>query len=167
MKRLWFLLAFTACHSNPENSAVCGISSIAGATMALQYLRNSAAFLTSPPGGMAASLPARVVGYGTSRVLVTDTPDGLVLGYEGTGFPVTPGFGLLLVDDSSEVIRGVMIFDKERQDHVPTIGTISGSVLTIPLHGVRVNWGSVSADRCPLFAPGHPDSAAGTTIQPV
>jgi hypothetical protein len=153
MKRLWVLLAVSACNPNPENGAFCGFSSIAGATMALQYLRNGDAFLTSPPGGMAAALPARVVGYGTSRVLVTDTPDGLVLGYEGTGFPMTPGFGLLLVDDSSEAIRGVMIFDKERQDHMPVIGTISGSLLTIPLHGVRVNWGSVSGERCPLFAP--------------
>ena len=156
-----FLLALFAASCgkrSSENSAVCGFASIAGATMVLQYLPNEHARLTAPPGGLESCLPARVVGYGTSHVLVTDSPEGLVLGYEGAGFPATPGFGLLLVDDSSEVVRGVIIYDKEVQENVPKIGTISGSTSTIPLYGLRVNWSSVSDVRCPLFAAEKPDS---------
>jgi len=152
MRRLIpFVVALTACQSNPDNSAVCGIASIAGATMALQYLPNEQARIGAPPGGVASLLPARVVGYAPSRVLVTDAPSGLVLGYEGAGFPTRPGFGLLLVDDSSEVVHGVLIYDKEEQEGMPKIGTISGTASTIPLYGLRVNWPSVSDTRCPIF----------------
>src|SRR5262249_32256238 len=115
------LLALSACQSNPDNSAVCGIASIAGATMALQYLPSEQARLTAPPGGLPSILPARVVGYAPNRVLITDAPNGLVMGYEGNGFPATPGFGVLLVDDSSEVVHGVLIYDKEEQDGMPKI----------------------------------------------
>ena len=153
---LFFALTL-ACKGNPENSAACGFASIAGATMVLQYLPNQHARLNTPPGDLKPVIPARVVGHGTSRALVTAGPGGLVLGYEGDGFPATPGFGLLLVDDSSEASRGVLIYDKEEQD-IPKIGTISGSTSTIPLYGLRVNWPSVSDPRCPLFAP-----AADTT----
>jgi hypothetical protein len=163
MRRLIpLVLALAACQSNPDNSAVCGIASIAGATMALQYLPNEQARLTAPPGGIASVLPARVVGYAPTRVLVTDAPNGLVLGYEGGGFPATPGFGLLLVDDSSEVAHGVLIYDKEEQDGMPKIGTISGTASTIPLYGLRVNWPSVSDTRCPIFGR---DSTARTTAK--
>jgi hypothetical protein len=152
MRKLFLLLLLTGCDTNPENSALCGFSSMAGATMALQYMRNEQARLQTPPGGLEAVLPARAVGYGTSRVLVTDSPSGLVLGYEGVGFPATPGFGVLVVDDSSETVRGVLIYDKEVQQGMPVIGTISGSTSTIPLYGLRVNWTSVSDVRCPMFA---------------
>jgi hypothetical protein len=152
------LASLSACGSpNPDNSAVCGIASIAGASMALQQIVNEPARLTNPPGGMASRLPARVVGYAPAQVLVTDAPNGVVMGYEGTGFPTRPGFGILLVDDSSEVVRGVLIFDKEEQD-LPKIGTISGSTSTIPLYGLRVNWGSVSDARCPIFGTNAADS---------
>ena len=151
-------LAAACASPNLDNSAVCGIASIAGASMALQQIINEPARLTSPPGGLASAIPARVVGYAPAKVLVTDAPNGLVMGYEGTGFPNTPGFGLLLVDDSSEVVRGVLIYDKEEQD-LPKIGTISGSTSTIPLYGLRVNWSSVSDARCPIFGTSAVDSA--------
>jgi hypothetical protein len=64
------------------------------------------------------------------------------------------------VDDSSEVAHGVLIYDKEVQDAMPRIGTISGSASTIPLYGLRVNWPSVNDARCPMFAGGIADSAA-------
>ena len=159
MRRLVSLVVLlAACESNPQNSAVCGIANIAGATMALQYLPNEQARLTAPPGGLPSVLPARVVGYGTARVLITDSPTGLVMGFEGIGFPATPGFGVLLVDDSSETAHGVLIYDKEEQGSMPKIGTISGSSATIPLYGLRVSWPSVSDSRCPLF--GRSDTTA-------
>jgi hypothetical protein len=129
--------------------------------MTLSFMPNEQARLTSPPGGLPGILPAKVVGYGTSKVMVSDSPAGLVMGYEGAGFPATPGFGILIVDDSSEVVRGVLILDKEPQEGMPKLGTISGATSTIPLYGLRVNWGSVSDMRCPMFVPPR-DSTAGT-----
>lgn len=153
------VLFAAACGANSENSASCGFASIAGASMAAQQLRNRHAWLNQPPGDLKTVIAARVVGFGTSRALVTRGPDGLVVGYEGQGFPTRPGFGVILVDDSSEVTRGVLIFDKEEQDGIPTLGTISGSTSTIPLYGMRINWGGVSDPRCPLFAKVSADSA--------
>lgn len=152
-KRLLLIAWLAGCgQGNPENSAACGFAHMAGASMVLQHLPNQHAWLEHPPADLTAILAARVVGYGTSRAMVSSGRDGLVLGYEGEGFPRTPGFGLLLVDDSSEVTRGILIYDKEEQDGIPRIGTISGSTSTIPLYGLRVNWPSVSDPRCPMFA---------------
>ena len=159
MRRALSLLTATVlaagCGGNPENSAACGFASFAGASMTAQQLRVQSKWMTraTAPGDLKSVLAARVVGYGTTRVLVTRGPDGLVMGYEGDGFPKTPGFGVLLVDDSSEVVRGVLIYDKEEQEGIPRLGTISGAASTIPLYGLRVSWGSVSDPRCPLFAP--------------
>ena len=159
MRRLLALLLLPlACQPSSENSAACGFASIAGASMTLQYLQNRHAWLTTPPPDLKATIPARVVGFGTSRALVTQGRSGLVMGFEGKGFPRTPGFGLLLVDDSSEASRGVLIYDKEEQEGVPKLGTISGTTSTIPLYGLRVSWAGVSDPRCPLFAPGAADS---------
>lgn len=149
----------TACGSNPENSASCGFAAIAGASMTAQQLRNRHAWLNQPPSDLKAIIAARVVGFGTARALVARGPDGLVLGFEGQGFPTRPGFGVLLVDDSSEATKGLLIFDKEEQDGIPKLGTISGSTSTIPIYGLRVNWSGVSDPRCPMFARLNPDSA--------
>src|SRR5262245_9411632 len=103
------LLAFAAaCGGNPENSAACGFASFAGASMTMQQLGMRQKWLNRAPADLKAVLPARVVGHGTARVLVTEGRDGVVMGYEGESFPRSPGFGVLLVDDSSEVVRGVL-----------------------------------------------------------
>lgn len=94
----------------------------------------------------------RVVGYGTKRALAAQGPDGVVLGYEGEGFPARPGFALALVDDSSEVLRGVLVFESDGPADYPQLGTISGASGMLPLYGMRIRWDAVSSDRCPLFA---------------
>ena len=152
-------LMAAACGGNPENSAACGFASFAGASMTSQQLGNRHAWLNDAPKDLKTVIAARVVGFGTSRALISHGADGLVLGYEGEGFPARPGFGILLVDDSSEVTRGVLIYDKEEQKEIPRLGTISGSTSTIPLYGMRINWTSVSDVRCPLFAKLPADSA--------
>lgn len=151
------LLGIACGSGNPENSAVCGFTSIAASTLVLQSLQNIHAQLTEAPPELIGTLPARVVGYGTSRALAAKGPEGAVLGYEGGGFPSTPpGFGLLLIDDSSEVMRGVLIFETEPPNGFTQIGTISGASATLPLFGTRINWPSVSDPKCPLFAPARP-----------
>jgi hypothetical protein len=103
-------------------------------------------------------VPARVVGRGTAHALAARTDSGVALGYEGEGFPDRPGFGVALVDDSSEVFRGVLIFDSDGPADYPQIGTVSSASSTVPLYAMRITWSRVSNPKCPLFAP---DSTGG------
>lgn len=148
---LLYVLVAPACGGNPENSPSCGIASIAAASMILQSIQDLNRLVVDPPAELPNPLPARVVGYGTASAVVGSGPEGLVLGYQGPGFPKVPGFGLLLVDDSSEVVRGVLIYEPEAPPNRPQLGTISGTSSTLPLYGVRVHWPSVNTPRCPLF----------------
>lgn len=161
MKTRWLFatLPAFACAGNPENSAACGFTSIAAASIVMQSLQDISRVVADAPPSLPPVLPARVVGYGTARAVVAHAPEGLVLGYEGQGFPPVPGFGLLLVDDSSEVARGVLIYEAEGPPGYPKLGTITGSSSTLPLYGIRVHWPSVNAPRCPLFAQLAPDTS--------
>ena len=58
-----------------------------------------------------------------------------------------------MIDDSSEVFRGILIWDKEPPPiEFPSIGTIADSNVVMPLIAVRLSWASVNSDRCPVFA---------------
>lgn len=162
MKARWLflMLPLLACERNPENSATCGLTFIAAAGIVLQSLQDVNRLVANPPLELTEVLPARVVGYGTERAMVARGPDGLVLGYQGQGFPPVPGFGLVLVDDSSEVVRGVLIYEAEPPQGYPKLGTITGASSTLPLYGARVHWPSVTAPRCPLFAAVRQDTTA-------
>lgn len=154
MRHVVLLLSgvLAACGSdNPENSAVCGFASMAGATMVLEEMRAGTKALYEVPDGLEGTVPARVAGHGSGRALVAHGADGLVLGFEGDGFPTRPGFGLLLVEDSLDTFKGVLIYDLDPPLDYPMLGSISSPSLTLPLYGVRVAWRRVSNERCPLF----------------
>jgi hypothetical protein len=136
-----------------ESSAMCGITFLAGANRVLAQLPMIHAVLTDPPPEMTGVVPARVVGYSPARASVGDGPDGVVLDFEGEGFPELPGFGVALVDDSIEVFRGVLIFMVEPPEDYPEIGTVFGDSTNVPLYALRVNWSSVNSERCPIFSP--------------
>ena len=70
--------------------------------------------------------------------------------YRGSGFP-QHGYGLLVVDDTSQRTMGVLTLDTEEPQGHPAIGTIIGGTVALNLYGVRVDWASVSNPRCPLF----------------
>ena len=146
-------LALAACGGSPENSAACGISFMTGSSLIIQQANSPAAFLTAPPRGLSGTVPARVVGHGSARALVGTGPQGVILGYEGDGVPAQPGFGLVLVDDSSELARGVLIYESNPPVGYPSIGQINGGQTTLQLYATRVHWGAVSDPKCPLFAP--------------
>jgi hypothetical protein len=147
------LVACVACtEGNPENSPICGFASMAGASMVLEQFRPEKVLQELPPE-VEGVVPARVVGYGTSRALAGEGQYGAVLGYEGDGFPRVPGFGLVLVEDSLDTFKGVLIFEVEPPIGLPQLGTISDQTSTLPLFGLRVTWGAVSDPRCPLFGP--------------
>ncbi|MBI4420054.1 MAG: hypothetical protein HY560_04445 [Gemmatimonadetes bacterium] len=147
-----------ACGGNPENTASCGFASIAAASMVMQSLQDLSHAVTAPPADVPAELPAKVVGRGTVRTTVARGGDGLALRYQGEGFPTTPGFGLLLVDDSLEVARGVLIYEPEVPPGYARLGTIATDAATLPLIGLRVHWPSLNAPRCPMFQPLTADS---------
>ncbi len=148
------LVALVACGGgNPENSAVCGFASMAGASMVLEQLRISSKVLTEAPPELSGVVPARVVGYGTARAIAASGPEGTIVGYEGSGFPTVPGFGLALVEDSADTFKGILIFETDPPYGYPQLGSITGTESTLPLYGLRVTWGAVSDDRCPLFGP--------------
>lgn len=144
-----------------ENSAICGITMLASATRILEQLNQVESALSEAPEGLLSGpFAARVIGYGTTAAVANLADSGRVAArYSGEGFPTQPGFGVALVDDSSEVFRGVLVWDKEPPPaEYPTIGTIGDSSVTMPLIAVLINWESVNSERCPLFAP--LDSAA-------
>ncbi len=154
-------IAGCAPRNRSENSAICGITMLASATRIIDQLTVVQFALSEAPEELLEGrFPARVIGYGTTAAAASPAEDGGVAAvYTGEGFPTRPGFGVALIDDSSEVFRGVLIWDKEPPpDDYPTIGTISDSSVTMPLISVLINWESVNSERCPLFAP--LDSAA-------
>lgn len=125
---------------------------LASANMVVRQAGNAYRILSEPPAGLEGRVPARVVGYGTSTAQVQEGDIGLLLAYEGDGFPAVPGFGVALVDDSSEVFQGILIFDLDIPAGYPQLGAITHRDLVMPLLGLRVTWSSVSNDDCPLFA---------------
>jgi len=153
-------MALTGCaEGDPENNPVCGISAMAGASMVLEQFSTPGKILTELPDGVAGVVPARVVGYGTARALAAPGPEGVILGYEGEGFPTVPGFALALAEDSLDTFMGVLIYDLEPPQSIPQLGTISSATTTIPLFGLRVMWSAVSSERCPMFAPADTGSS--------
>jgi len=147
MRRLAVLpFALLACGGNPENTASCGFASIAAASMVMQSMQDLSHAVATPPANVPAELPAKVVGRWSRR-------------YEGAGFPTLPGFGLLLVDDSLEVVRGVLIYEPEIPPGYARLGTIATATTSLPLIGLRVHWPSLNAPRCPMFQPLTGDSA--------
>ena len=157
MKRtlsLALLAAFGAACStqSSENSASCGFAAMAGATMLLEQLRGGGRFIDTAPDDLAGTVPARVVGYGTTAALVAFGPDGVMVGYEGPGFPTRPGWGLAIVEDSLDTFKGVLIYETEPPMGAPLLGGVVGGNYTIPLYGARVTWSAVSSERCPMFA---------------
>lgn len=157
MKRIFLFIAVAgACGGdrNPENSFTCGLAIVAAGGHVIEQFQIGTTVLDGPPSGLDGVVPARVVGYGTGRALAARDTESefLVVGFEGEGFPTRPGFAVALVDDSSEVFRGILVFDSDGPADYPQFGTISSAASTLPLYGMRVSWGSVSEERCPLFA---------------
>ena len=159
MNRRLFILALvaTACGrgGSSAGSPTCGIAAIAGPALITSQLSNARAVLTDPPRGVPDSLPALILlqkSRDNGAVIVTRDAEGKVsMLYRGAGFP-SRGYGLLVVDDTSQRAMGVLVVDQELPAH-PAIGSIVGGGAALNLYAVRVDWASVSNPRCPLFGP--------------
>jgi hypothetical protein len=154
MRRLAVLaLGAIACGGDRSGGPTCGMALTFGPTLVQQRLNNARAVLVDAPLGLPATLPARVAGRSDSaRVLVCYEGGRLIMGFEGTAFPSRPGYGLLVVDDTSQRAMGVLVFDSDGpRDDFPRIGSVQGGQITVPLYGVLVDWAKVSNTRCPLL----------------
>jgi hypothetical protein len=151
---LSLVLVVAACNRGTSGSPTCGIAAIAGPALITSQLTNARAVLTDPPRGAPDSLPVLVLqqksrDYG-AVIVGRDAEGKISMQYRGQGFPGR-GYGLLVVDDTSQRAMGVMVLDQEDPKGHPAIGTIIGGSTALNLYGVRVDWASVSNPRCPLF----------------
>jgi len=151
-------VAVGACSSDGNHSPTCGLAMLVGPSMIQQRLGVATAVVTESPRGLPAKLPARVIFVGEGakppegEVLVAYNQEQLVVGYQGSGFPPAPGgYGLLVVDDSTQRAEGVLIYESDAPRNFPQLGTITGADRTVPLFGVRVNWQGVNNPHCPLL----------------
>lgn len=144
---------------NRQNSALCGLTMMASANRVLDQMPNVYALLSEPPEELTAGyVPTRVFGYATGRSMATSAEEGpLTLGYDGEGLPPEPGFAVAIVDDSSEVFRGVLIFETNPPEGYPELGVVTQGETSVPLFGLRIHWSSVNSEDCPIFA--APDSS--------
>jgi hypothetical protein len=148
------LLVATACNRGTSGSPTCGIALLAGPAMITSQLANARSVLTDPPRGLPDSLPVVVIQpqrNDRGAVIVSRDGEGKIsMQFRGPSFP-TRGYGLLVVDDTSQRAMGVLILDQEEPAGHPAIGTIIGGSTALNLYGVRVDWASVNNPRCPLF----------------
>lgn len=145
-----------ACGSDAHRPPPCGFATIVGAPVVIQEtFKNVTKVITDVPLGLPPRLPVRLVGGDQTVSLVGyDGDSGIVVGFEGTGFPLQGGWALLIADDSTGVFHGALIYQSAGPGpelNYPTLGLVSGATRTIPLYGVRVHWRDVSNPRCPLL----------------
>lgn len=148
-------LAVLACRGDAARGPTCGLALVVGPTLIQQQMLNLRARIVDAPLGVPERLPARVADRNDPGGVVAGYESGrLIMGFEGPGFPTRPGYGLLVVDDTSQRAMGVLIYDRDvPPPDYPRIGTVQGGEITIPLYGVLVEWASVSNPRCPLLGP--------------
>ncbi len=156
------LLLVAACSGGSSGSPTCGIAALAGPSLITSQLSNARAVLTDPPRGLPDSLPALVIqlkSRDNGAVIVGRDAEGRIsMQYRGQGFPPR-GYGLLVVDDTSQRAMGVLLLDQEEPQRHPAIGTIIGASTVLNLYGVLVDWASVSNPRCPLFGGPAPQTS--------
>ena len=159
LRPLVLTVLVAACGGDASRSPACGLAVIAAPTLIQQHLRNARAVITDAPRGLPDSLPSMVIQQKQGFVRAGYDPEGksIVMEYVGDGFPARGGYGLLVVDDTSHRVAGVLIYETEEPKDHPHLGTITGGAVTLNLYGVRVDWASVSNPRCPIL--GAPPSS--------
>jgi hypothetical protein len=150
----------TACGRSSGGSPTCGIAALAGPSLITSSLTNARAVITDPPRGLPDSLPVLVIQQQKNdrgAVIVGRDAEGRIsMQFRGPSFP-SRGFGLLVVDDTSQRAMGVLVIDGSEPANHPRIGTVIGGSAALNLYGVRVDWASVNNPRCPLF--GQPSTS--------
>ena len=138
IRRLFpLLLLAAACGKTAERgNPACGLAALAGPTALLTQFSVPRQTLSKPPTKLPERLVARVVAGPALPAIVGRSDSLLVIGVEGT-VPATvkPGYGVLVLD-TAERPRGVMLFEGNPVEGAPPIGTVSLGSETLPLIGI-------------------------------
>ena len=149
------VLVLAAACAPDRRSPTCGIALWAGPTMIQEQLRNMRLVLTEAPRGLPETLPARVIGHPQGTLAVSYAQGTMTGRFDGQGFPQTAdslnGYALLVVDDTSQRVQGVLIYESSSPRNHPRLGLVSSGDKTLPLYGVRVDGVSVTNAKCPLL----------------
>jgi hypothetical protein len=152
---LSLLLILLACGKPAERgSAACGLAALAGPTALLTQFSVPRQTLSRPPAKLPERLVARLVAGPALPAIVGRADSLLVIGVEGS-IPAAarPGYGVLVLD-TAERARGVMLFEGIPVEGAPSIGTVSIGNATVPLIGIQLDPTRIEDPRCPFF----PDS---------
>lgn len=149
------MLLFAAACATDRRSPTCGIALWAGPTMIQEQLRNPRVVLTEAPRGLPETIPARVIGHPQGTLAVSYTDGSMNARFDGPGFPQNSdslnGYALLVVDDTSQRVQGVLIYESTLPRNHPRLGLVASGDRTVPLYGVRVDWVSMTNPKCPLL----------------
>lgn len=135
-------------------AATCGLAALAGPTALLGQFAIPGQTLGSPPRKLPERLVVRLVAGPAYPAIVGRSDSMLVIGVNG-GLPanVKPGFGVLILDTGNKA-RGVLLYEGAPVEAAPPIGTVSIDNASVPLLGIQVDPAKFEDPRCPLF----PDS---------
>ena len=149
------LLALAACDKSADRgNPACGLAALAGPTALLTQFSVPRQTLSTPPKRLPERLVARVVAGPALPAIVGRADTQLVIGVEGTIPPtIKPGYGVLVLD-TAETTRGVMLFEGTPVEGAPTLGNVSIGATTVPLIGIQLDPSRIEDPRCPFF----PDS---------
>ncbi|MEP6686735.1 MAG: hypothetical protein ABJC36_00210 [Gemmatimonadales bacterium] len=149
------LILAAACGKTADRgNAACGLAALAGPTALLTQFSVPRQTLSRPPAGLPERLVARVVAGPALPAIVGRSDSLLVIGVEGAVPPTSkPGYGVLVLD-TAERARGVMLFEGLPVEGAPPIGTVSLGNETLPLIGIQLDPARIEDPHCPFF----PDS---------
>lgn len=135
-------------------AATCGLAALAGPTSLLGQFGIPGQTLGSPPHKLPERLVVRLVAGPAYPAIVGRSDSMLVIGVNG-GLPanVKPGFGVLILDSGNKA-RGILLYEGAPVEAAPQIGTVSIDNVSVPLLGIQVDPAKFEDPRCPLF----PDS---------
>src|SRR5438552_5936461 len=127
-----FLVLAAACSRGSGGSPTCGLAMLAGPSLIASQLANARAVLTDPPRGIPDSLPARVIEQkagsgGNGAVIVGRDAEGKIsMQFRGPSFPAR-GYGLLVVDDTSQRAMGLLFLaHEEHAGHAAVVTLLGG-----------------------------------------
>jgi hypothetical protein len=149
------LFALAACgKAGDRANPACGLAALAGPTALLTQFSVPRQTLSKPPDHLPERLVTRVVAGPALPAIVGRSDSMLVIGVEGAIPPtIRPAYGVLVLDTAQKP-RGIMLFEGTVVEGAPQIGTLSVGDTTLPLIGIQLDPARIEDPRCPFF----PDS---------
>ncbi len=155
IRRLLPLLLAAACGKAADRgNPACGLAALAGPTALLTQFSVPRQTLSRPPDRLPEHIVTRVVAGPALPAIVGRADSLLIIGVDGAIPPtIKPGYGVLVLD-TAEQARGVMLYEGLPIEGAPFIGTINLGSQSLPLIGIQLDPARIEDPRCPFF----PDS---------